>query len=132
MRRSTNYGEHSIIAARPALRWRVLFNILTLLSFLAQGYLVQTHIHGLPTAFAAQSAKQIASQTPNGNLPGDDDQATCLLCQEYIQAGNFLTPAAIAVLPPTAVASVISLDALSVIVSRPASHFWRGRAPPHA
>jgi hypothetical protein len=119
-----------LVIAAIAAQARLWLTLLTLTSFLAQGYLVQTHIHGLPQAFVAESGKQVAS--PAGTLPGDEDQASCPLCQEFVQAGNYLTPAAIAVLPPSAVAHVIAVDALAIVAAKPASHSWRGRAPPHA
>lgn len=132
MRRSANHvlTLASVTASLPRLK--AVVTLLTLLSFLAQGYLIQTHIHGLPAAFAAEHATPIASQSPNGSLPGDDDQASCLLCQEFVQAGNYLTPAAIAVLPPFTVARVIAVETLPAIAAKPSSHNWRGRAPPHA
>jgi hypothetical protein len=128
--RRSSEKRPSLVVAAIAAQARLWLTLLTLTSFLAQGYLVQTHIHGLPQAFVADSGKQVAS--PAGTLPGDEDQATCVLCQEFVQAGNYLTPAAIAVLPPSAVALVIAVDAVPLVAAKPTSHSWRGRAPPHA
>jgi hypothetical protein len=132
VRRSAKQDQTFASLTATLARPRLVLTLLMLLSFLTQGYLVQTHIHGLPTAFAADSVKQTVSQSPNGSLPGDDDQATCLLCQEFVQAGNYLTPAAIAVLPPFMAVRVIAVETLAVIAAKPTSHNWRGRAPPHA
>jgi hypothetical protein len=120
------------VAAAFGVRLRPFLTLLTLLSFLAQGYLVQTHIHGLPTAFASERATPAASQQPVAPVPDDNDQAACPLCQEFVQAGNYLTPAAIAVLPPAAVVQMIAVVAQPIIAVKPVSHSWRGRAPPHA
>ena len=131
MRRSQE-RRPSLVVAAIAAQAKLWLTLLTLATFLMQGYLVQTHIHGLPEAFISHSGIQTVSQLPRGPLPVDQDQADCPLCQEFVQAGNYVTPAAVAVLPPMAVVHVVLVDALPAAVAKPASHSWRGRAPPHA
>lgn len=132
MHLSASNRQSSSAAAVSGTRFRLVLSALMLLSFVVQGYLVQTHIHGLPDAFITWRGKPAAVQLPNGPLPLDNDQASCVLCQEFVQAGNYLTPAVIAVMPPMAVVHVILVDALPALDVKLASHSWRGRAPPHA
>jgi hypothetical protein len=100
-----------------------------LVAFTLQAFLVQTHLHTLP--FQAHPAPGIAVTAPDhSKAPIDIDK--CFLCQEYLHGGVYLSPAAAAVLPQTAVVSLLPLTVEAVLASRPLSHNWMGRAPPRA
>ena len=106
--------------------WRSLLSLAVMLVFGLQSFLVQTHLHNLPSL---SSAAGLAVSAPPSQVPLDADK--CFLCQEYL-GGAYLTPAAVAVLPPSAVVSVQPLRLALVLADRPVSHSWRGRAPPRA
>jgi hypothetical protein len=115
------------ISARPG-GWRFALTMLALVSFAFQTYLFQTHIH-----FTPETEAQFAGV---GHVPGHDkyppsqDPANCPICQEILHSGQFVSPAAQALLPPMVAVSTIALvdAALPFIVAL--SHDWRGRAPP--
>ena len=99
-----------------------------MLAFALQSYVFQTHIH-----FAPQAA--LTDTTHGGHhdkFPANDDPANCPICQEILHSGQFITPAAQFLLPPTLAVSTIAVvdQALPHILAP--SHSWRGRAPPHA
>ena len=93
--------------ARGVLTRALLF--LTLAAFTMQGFLTQTHIHGLATT----GAPSIIDTFEGGKTPSKDpsktDEANCPLCQAFASAGAFVTPAAAAVLLPTFSVSVIDV-----------------------
>jgi len=103
--------------------------LIALLAFTFQGYLVQTHIHGLPQSLAAAAGVSV-SAPGDTNAPFDADH--CLICQEFLHAGTYVTPAAAAVLPPTAVVAIIAFVFTPLAPARSPSHIWKGRAPPRA
>jgi len=124
---------HSGVARRaPLSGFRLVIALIALSSFLCQSYLVQTHIHGLPKTVLAQSdtGSVLSSSQPGG--PADQDSANCLLCQEFLHAGNFVLPAAIAALPPMLAVSAIVAVVAPTLAVKPTSHSWVGRAPPLA
>jgi hypothetical protein len=104
------------------------------LAFAVQSFVVQIHIHGQP----AGAPVAVDLFDGNGFAPAKDgkapknDEGSCPLCQAFAAAGNFVTPAAAAILLPAFSVSIIDVvvHATHVIV-RPA-HNWRGRAPPRA
>jgi hypothetical protein len=108
--------------------WRSLVALLVLVSFSLQGFLIQTHIHGLPTT-APLTGVSITAPFDGKVLP---DMDKCLFCQEYTHAGAYLTPAAAAVLPPFAAVSLLVLFDTPLVAAPPPSHNWMGRAPPRA
>jgi len=113
---------------------RRALTLLALLTFAVQGYLVQTHIHGLPLTVAAMQAGTQAVSAPAqpDKSPLDNDSANCPLCQEFLHAGNFLLPAAIAALPPMLAVFAIVPATAPILAAKSASHLWIGRAPPQA
>jgi hypothetical protein len=126
--------------------WQRVLLALTLIAVGFQSYALQTHIH-LPEAvdarFAPQDGKaaQFASRADSGRLSASskqnktapaDDPANCPLCQEYLTAGNYVAPAAIAVLPPNLNVSAVALETRAVTYASVISHIWQGRAPPFA
>ncbi len=100
---------------------RLLVALLLMVTFSLQSYLTQTHIHFAP---------QLAQKQAPGKLPAKDDPANCPICQEMIQAGHFVTPAAATLLLPSAQVSVIEIAAPVAVIAQAASHAWRSRAPP--
>ena len=117
-------------ASDGAAGFRRLVCLLVLLTFSVQGFLVQTHIHGLPHSAIAAATEQTVAPPDDGKAPAGHDN--CLLCQEFVHAGTFLMPAAAAVLPPAAAVSLVQLHAVSLVTARTVSHIWISRAPPRA
>lgn len=116
---------HSVKVNRTV---RSLLGLAVLLAFTLQSFLVQTHIHNLPLSFGATT---VTASTPDtSKTPVDADK--CYLCQEFLHGGAYLTPAAVAVLPPSAVVSLLPLELAPVFAAKPQSHNWMGRAPPRA
>jgi hypothetical protein len=111
-------------AANGALR--TLLNLVVLLTFTLQAFLVQTHLHNLPVSL--ETSGMVTASAPASKAPLDIDK--CFLCQEYVHGGTYLTPAAAAVLPPSAVVSLLPRVLETVAAARPLSHNWMGRAPP--
>lgn len=122
-------GTRALRSRSTALTgWRFAVVCLALLAFAFQSYVVQTHIHFAP-------AMQLSSgghRGHHGKFPADEDPANCPICQEILHSGQFITPAAQFLLPPTLAVSTIALvdQALPHIFAP--SHSWRGRAPPQA
>jgi hypothetical protein len=100
------------------------------MAFTFQSFLVQTHIHNLPQTFTAGAGIAGVTASRDAKAPLDADK--CFLCQEYLHSGAYLTPAAVAALPPTAAASLLPLLLAPLHAARLLSHNWKGRAPPRA
>lgn len=101
-----------------------LICFVVLIAFTAQDYLIQTHIHALPHAWT-ESGPTVTKRTP---APLDANK--CPLCQEYLHAGLYLTPSAVAALLPTAAVSLLPFIIAPLTLARAVSHNWMGRAPP--
>jgi hypothetical protein len=113
---------------------RFAVTLFALLAFAFQSYVTQTHIHtgGQPDvkiAMDGTSAKLAAKAKPD-KYPANQDPSNCPICQEIVHSGSFISPAAIAALPPSLAVSVIAVLLDTVVATPPASHSWRGRAPP--
>jgi hypothetical protein len=117
-----------------------LLMFVTLLAFSVQTYLTQTHIHMASEGHASLSLEQSivgpdkqlgsAPVVPKDKYPPNEDPANCPLCQELIHAGQFVTPAAAAILLPSLSISVIEVVAFAAPLNAAVTHIWRGRAPP--
>ena len=94
-----------------------------------QSFLVQTHLHNLPLSLPSMGA---VSATAPGDTKAPLDADKCYLCQEFLHGGTYLTPAAVAVLPPSAAVSLLPLVLAPAAIKRAVSHNWMGRAPPRA
>jgi len=105
-----------------------VLRVLVLIAFCLQSFLVQTHVH--PLGAASGPATISISAPHDGKAPLDADH--CLLCQEYVHAGAYVTPAAAAVLPPSIAVSVVALSEAPFLLARQISRNWMGRAPPRA
>ena len=106
--------------------------LLTLLAFALQGYVTQTHIHVRLAGAPATVDWLDGGKAPAKDAPSKNDEANCPLCQAFANSGQFLTPAAAAILLPSFSVSVIQLVPLATKLIRTASHAWRGRGPPSA
>jgi len=108
---------------------RTLLNLAVLAAFFLQSFLVQTHLHKLLLPAEPAGGITVSAPSPAPSLPDTD---SCLLCQEFIHGGVYLTPAAAAVLPPSAIVTLLPLMVSAPVSGRLISHIWMGRAPPHA
>jgi hypothetical protein len=110
--------------------WRLAVIYTAMLAFALQSYVLQTHIHFAPATALADTS---GANGHHDKYPANDDPANCPICQEILHhGGQFITPSAQFLLPPTLAVSTIAVvdQALSHILAP--SHSWRGRAPPHA
>ncbi len=118
-------GKPVTIPAKPvASRLLTLF---ALLVFALQGYLVQTHIHRLPSA----PQRTVHVSAPAAPGPADPyNPASCPLCQEILHAGVFVTPAIASL--PLQLNWIVFLAATFVPepVTVQRSLNWQSRAPP--
>jgi len=117
-------------AARGVFQHALVF--LTLVAFTLSGFVTQTHIHAQPVGAPVSVDWFDGAKAPAKNAPSKNDEANCPLCQAFASSGQFLTPAAAAILLPSFSVSVIELVPLATTFVRTASHAWRGRAPPSA
>jgi hypothetical protein len=114
--------------------------LVTLLAFSIQTYLTQTHIHFASEDQSSRAHGQLVlgggKVSPNAPVerkdryPANQDPANCPLCQELVHAGQFVTPAASALLLPSLSLSVIELSVQYALLIHSVTHIWRGRAPP--
>lgn len=127
---------------RGSLRQRLILFV-TLIAFAFQSYVVQTHVHVLANSnsgiavsknFVADSKAHAAStQTPDqGRYPPGDDPAHCPICQEFLLAGQYVTPAPVTALLLTVVVAPVAVVSEIAVPFIPVSHNWYGRAPPTA
>lgn len=107
--------------------WRNVVAGCILVLFACQGYLIQTHIHGLPVA-APHVAGWYTAAPAGDQLPLDQDH--CPICQAAFHAGAFLTPAAFAAAPAVMAVMQTPLAFALLVRTPPVSHIWCGRAPP--
>jgi hypothetical protein len=113
---------------RPA-PGRLLLIGFMLLAFIVQGYATQTHIHN--ESFAAAGILVKSSGAPgHDNYPANDDPANCPICQQILQAGQFVAPTWLIPLLMTLAISVIEFTILAVPRYDAVSHNWRSRGPP--
>jgi hypothetical protein len=103
---------------------------LTLVAFLASGFVTQTHIHVPSNGVPAAVDLFDGIKSGPAKAPVKNDQQNCPLCQAFASAGHFVTPAAAAALAPTITVSVITLAQAASHLVPQVTHIWRGRAPP--
>lgn len=128
-------------ACRTDGGWRRFVLAVTLIAFALQSYVVQTHIHfegnsdfGFTVAknvAPATDAKTLSAQARNHgpSLP-KDDPAHCPICQEFLHAGQYLTPTPVVAFLITTVVAPIAIVREVAVTLNPVSHDWHGRAPP--
>jgi len=114
--------------------WRLAITFCALMAFAFQSYVTQTHIHmtGSAAGIATASADGGKPSAQHDRYPANQDPSNCPICQDMVHSGSFITPAAIAAVAPSFAVSVIAIFIHTAIAIQPASHSWRGRAPPHA
>ena len=115
---------------------RLAVTLIAMIAFAFQSYVTQTHMHGAPRVErsligVAQSGAAF-TKDGTGKLPPLDDPATCPICQDMLMVGHFISPAAIAALPPALPVSVVAFETGDSIAIPPVSHDWQGRGPPQA
>jgi hypothetical protein len=107
--------------------WRRFFVAFMLVALVAQGYVTQTHLHGLlPDSVASQ-----ANHAPgHDKYPLNDDPARCPVCQQIVHASQFVAPAWLT--PFLLVLAISTIEIADVALPRfnAVSHSWRGRGPP--
>lgn len=121
--------DHGYAATRS--RWAMAF--LTLLAFLCQSFVTQTHLHAevAPRTIAFSAAVSGSPATLKAGQP-TQDVPDCPICREISHGGTYLPPV------PVAVAAVVATMAWHVplpsrtLAPSQYSHAWRSRAPPIA
>lgn len=142
-RRARRVAKTAIYVPTSLSAPRAILLLLTLLIFVLDGYATQTHIHVNPPVSGAYTAVQgsfaasvhtnsakATRQATRDRYPPGDDPANCPICQQILHHGSFISPSAIAALPPALAVSIIAVVLDALIVQSPVSHSWHGRAPP--
>jgi len=113
---------------------RRLVTTFALLAFVLQGFATQTHIHYLAQGTSAQTtalANAVSNRDHNPRAPSDDP-LHCAFCQEFLLAGAFVAPAAIATPVPTEITTPVHAVETSFAMAEGRSHAWTSRGPPLA
>jgi hypothetical protein len=124
--------------SRRLTGWRLALASLLLAAFALQSYVVQTHIHltqaesARLSLYDATHGAKLAPADHHDRYPANDDPANCPICQEILHSGQFVTPSAQALLPPSLAVSTIAVVDTALPFLLTLSHSWRGRAPPHS
>jgi hypothetical protein len=107
--------------------WRRFFVAFMLVALVAQGYLTQTHIHGLLSDSVASQESHAPGHT---KIPLNDDPARCPICQQIVHASQFVAPAWLT--PFLLVLAISTIEIADIALPRfnAVSHSWRGRGPP--
>jgi len=105
---------------RPAAR---LLLVLCLLASTAQGVIARTHVHAAAGVTAAVGAMPLAQAAVRAD-------PLCLLCEIAGHTPAVAPPAAAAAALPVSLAPVVPAFVSTFASGSPASHHWRGRAPP--
>jgi len=114
-----------------------LLMFVTLIAFSLQTYLTQTHIHMASEGRAIAALDHASGKAvpgtpaePADKYPPGEDPANCPLCQEILHAGQFITPAAVPLLVPSAPIFTVEIATPVAHLVPSVTHIWRGRAPP--
>ncbi len=108
-------------------RFALAFLLLT--TFTVQSFVTQTHMHVGNFAVTAGVVVE-TGKAPGKTSPLDNESTNCLFCQEMLHAGQFITPAAAAILLPMEFVSIVPVRVEHPIFADAASHGWQSRAPP--
>jgi hypothetical protein len=109
---------------------RRLMAMLLLFSLVFQAFIFANHFDGNPSGLAGAATEIGPGLTHSGGDRPSKDDGFCLICHQIAQAGQFVTPSASALLPPTMIVSVIALTLPLLRLGSAQSHSWQGRAPP--
>jgi len=115
--------------------------VVALVAVAFQSYLIQTHIHAATVQDGFLASHDVASIHDNslnkhkrdlGRPSQNEDPAHCPICQEFMHAGQYVTP----IPPVTLLISAVTLPftvgrTVPAVLELVISHAWRGRAPPH-
>ncbi len=116
---------------RPYERIRSALAVLLVLTFAAQNFIAQTHIHGITqqstTAFT--SGKPLSGPA-QGKLPADQDEKNCPLCCLSAFVGSCVIPLPATVLPAQLFAQVLLLQPARLLFVVAISFSWQVRGPP--
>ena len=119
-------GYSGIRRTGPASR---LVVFATVLAFLLQSFIAQTHVHG--GFISPAGITRFAAHPPpaHGKIPSDNSAADCPFCQAVAHGGAFLASAPPLLFLPVWIryeAQFVTTRAIAVA----ATHFWQSRAPP--
>lgn len=113
--------------AKLGSAWRRLLVAFLLLTLVAQGYVSQTHLHGL---FPDTAASQANHAPGNDKYPLNDDPARCPVCQQIVHGSQFVAPAWLTPFLLVLAISTIEIVDIALPHFNAVSHSWRGRGPP--
>ena len=118
-------GRIGLVKRQSAWRRFVVASIL--LALVLQGYVTQTHLHGLfPESVASQT-----SQAPgHDKYPLNDDPARCPVCQQIVHGSQFVAPAWLTPFLLIRAISTVEIADIALPHFNAVSHSWRGRGPP--
>lgn len=124
-------GRSHRTGAAASKRRRLAFSFAALLAVFLQAFVVQTHVHGLPTAAFSQTFELPADAADGSHeqaSAGGNHQSACAICQALAAAGAAALPDA-AFLTATNHGGELAKLALALAPLAPA-HSWQSRAPP--
>lgn len=126
-----NHCGPIVLAARRTKAMRGWFlQAILLLSFVAQGTIVQTHVDFARAAVPAANGVAATMLLPAGKTGEDGKSTVCPLCQEAAMAGHYFMPAAGALPSAPAVFGWIEPFGVSAFALGVQPHGWLSRAPP--
>lgn len=119
------FGKTRLVKRESA--WRRFLVAFLLLTLVAQGYITQTHLHGVfPDSVASQS-----NHAPgHDKYPLNDDPARCPVCQQIVHGSQFVAPAWLTPFLLVLAISTIEIADVALPHFNAVSHSWRGRGPP--
>ena len=119
-------GSSGIRRASPASGFVVF---VTLLAFVLQSFIAQTHIHGSSLDFAGVAKIAVTQPPTHGKTPSDNGAVDCPFCQAVVHAGALLAPAPpLLLLPAGARYETLFVTMRAIAVA--SAHSWQSRAPP--
>ena len=113
---------------RAPSKARLALAFLMLFAFTLQAFVTQTHIHIGSNAVTAGVV--VEKTTPGKTSPLDNESTNCLFCQEMLHSGQFVTPAAAAILLSVNYVSIVPIHVVLPLFVGAIPHGWQGRAPP--
>lgn len=118
-------GKTGLVKRPSAWRWNLVASVL--LALFLQGYITQTHFHGLvPDSVVSQG-----SHAPgHDKYPLNDDPARCPVCQQIVHGSQFVAPAWLTPFLLVLAISTIEIADVALPHFNAVSHSWRGRGPP--
>jgi hypothetical protein len=118
-------GKTGLVKRQSAWRWCLVASIV--LAVVLQGYVTQTHLHGL---FSESVASQAKHAPGHDKFPLNDDPARCPVCQQIVHGSQFVAPAWLTPFLLVLAISTIEIADIALPHFNAVSHSWRGRGPP--